>query len=89
MRYKWNKQKNIELKKIRGFNFDDVLEQLSKGEILQISEHPNKKKYPNQYIITLLYNNYVCLIPFVYESEEVIFLKTVYYSRKANKKLNV
>lgn len=89
MRYKWNEQKNQELKSVRGFGFDDILPILEKGEIISIFKHQNSKKYPNQYILILIFEGYACEVPFVFEDETTIFLKTIFKSRKANKSFNI
>ena len=58
---------------------------IDEGSILNIVEHPNKKKYPNQKLFIVDINNYAYLVPFV-EDKEKIFLKTIIPSRKATKK---
>ncbi len=58
---------------------------ITKGDLLDVFDHPNSEKYPNQKIYALNINNYVYLVPFVKEEDDVIFLKTVIPSRKATK----
>ncbi len=81
---KWNEEKNQLLQIIRGLSFEMVLDALEKGEILDIKEHPNKQKYPNQKIFVLRLKDYLCYVPFV-ENEKEIFLKTIIPSRKLKK----
>ena len=81
----WNKEKNKQLKKERNISFEIVSYLIETKQVLDIIKHPNKDKYPNQRIFVILYNNYVYLVPFV-EDEEQIFLKTIMPSRKATKK---
>lgn len=83
--FDWDKKKNEELKKKRNISFEDVLIAIDKKNILEVTSHPNKKKYPNQKMFILKINNYVYLVPFV-ENEEKVFLKTIIPSRKATKK---
>lgn len=57
---------------------------INQGEILDIIEHPNQNKYPGQQIYVLNIDDYVYLVPYV-ENDEEIFLKTIIPSRKARK----
>jgi len=50
--------------------------------LLDILDHPNKAKYPNQRIFVVAMDGYVCLVPFVDEVDR-FFLKTIIPSRKA------
>ena len=81
---KWSEEKNQILQLTRGLSFEMVLEALENGEIIDIKEHPNKQKYPNQNIFVLKLNDYLCYVPFV-ENDEEIFLKTIIPSRKLKK----
>ena len=57
---------------------------LQQGEILDDLEHPNPEKYSNQRIFVLEIDEYVYLVPYVEDKNE-IFLKTIIPSRKATK----
>lgn len=83
--YVWNPEKNLLLKKERGVGFEDVVFHIEVGDELDVLEHPNKEKYPNQKISVVLIEDYVYLVPFV-ESDTEIFLKTIIPSRKASKR---
>lgn len=83
--FDWDPEKNAQLREQRNVTFEDVLIAINEGNILDISEHPNKKKYPGQKIFVVDITGYVYLVPFV-EDEEKIFLKTIIPSRKATKK---
>ena len=80
----WNVYKNQQLIDERGVSFEDVVVYIQQGEILDIVEHPNKEKYPNQRIFVLNIDDYVYLVPYVEDRKE-IFLKTIIPSRKATK----
>jgi len=82
--FKWNRQKNLFLKKIRGVSFEQVLYYIENDFVLNIIEHPNQKRYPDQRIYLILMNNYVYLVPFV-DQENERFLKTIIPSRKLTK----
>lgn len=53
------------------------------GDEVDLFEHPNQERYPNQKILVVLIEGYAYL-PFV-ESAEEIFLKTIIPSRKATR----
>ena len=80
----WSLEKNELLKKNRNVSFFEVLQAIEQGNFLKINTHPNKEKYPNQKILQIEINNYIHIIPFV-ENEEEIFLKTIFKDRRANK----
>jgi len=81
----WNSDKNIQLKKERGISFEEVLVAVSQGAILDVVEHPNKDKYPNQRMLIVRIRGYAVLVPFVETSKEM-FLKTIIPSRSATKR---
>ena len=83
-RFNWDNNKNIELQKQRGISFEVVIYHIEIGKIVDILEHPNKTKYPNQKIFMININDYIYLVPFV-ENEKEVFLKTIIPSRKATR----
>lgn len=85
MNFKWDIEKNKLLKNERDVCFEDVVALIYDEKVLDIIKHPNSEKYPNQNIYILLLNNYVHMVPFVKENDE-IFLKTIVPSRKMNKR---
>ncbi len=70
----WNIEKNEKLKFERDIGFEDVVLAIDNNCILDIIQHKNIKKYPNQKILIVKINNYAFLIPFI-EDEDKIFLK--------------
>jgi len=62
-----------------------VIHHIEREGLLDIVQHPNSLKYPNQKMFIVRIENYAYLIPFV-ENETEIFLKTIIPSRKATKK---
>ncbi len=86
MRYfDWDARKNERLIQERGISFEEVLIAVAGGYLLDIVEHSNKVKYPNQRVFIVQIEEYAYLVPFV-EDEEKVFLKTIIPSRKATKK---
>ena len=83
--YDWNEEKNLLLKESRGVGFEEVIVFIKDGFLMDILEHPNRDKYPNQKILIVNINDYIYAVPFV-EDEEVRFLKTIIPSRKYTKK---
>jgi uncharacterized DUF497 family protein len=80
----WNAEKNQELINSRGVSFEDVVFYLQQGAIIDDLEHSNPEKYSNQRIFVLEIDEYVYLVPYVEDKNE-IFLKTIIPSRKATK----
>lgn len=79
--YKWNSEKNKQLKLQRGIGFEQIVLHIEKGDILEIVNHPNNDKYPHQQIIIVNISEYAYLVPFIQE-EKGMFLKTIIPSRK-------
>ena len=83
--YSWNPDKNKLLQQERGISFEEIVFHIQAGDEIEIFDHPNQERYPNQKISAVVVEGYVYLVPFV-ETEEGIFLKTIIPSRKATKK---
>lgn len=62
---KWNNEKNKWLKKERKLSFEAVLIAIDNGKLLDIVEHPDKKKYNGQKIFIVEIEKYVYMIPFI------------------------
>jgi hypothetical protein len=80
----YSKEKNELLKQSRGIGFEDIISAMDSGNILDVYDHPDQERYPNQKIYVVEALDYVYLVPFV-KSEDGIFLKTIIPSRKAKK----
>ncbi|HVA10857.1 MAG TPA: toxin [Candidatus Dormibacteraeota bacterium] len=83
--FDWNRQKSILLRSSRGIGFEEVVNAINDGYMLAIIEHPNSRKYTNQKIYIINFDDYAYCIPFV-ANKEIYFLKTIYPSRKYTKK---
>ena len=83
--FDWNDTKNTFLKAEREVCFEDVILAIEEGNLIEVSLHTNKAKYPEQKVLAVEIDGYVYLVPFV-EDEEKIFLKTIIPSRKATKR---
>jgi uncharacterized DUF497 family protein len=82
--FRWNPRKNEQLKADRGVSFEDVVLAMESGGLLDVMEHPNPRRYPNQGIFVVAIAAYVYLVPHV-EEPEYVFLKTIIPSRKATR----
>ena len=83
--FSWNQDKNELLKAERQVSFDDVILYIEMGFLLDVLDHPNQEKYKGQRIFVVDIDNYVYLVPFV-ENDDEVFLKTIIPSRKATKR---
>lgn len=83
--YVWDPAKNAKLKKERGVSFEDVVFHIGAGDEVDLFDHPDQERYPNQKISVLMIEGYAYLVPYV-ESDSEIFLKTIIPSRKATRK---
>lgn len=83
--FDYSADKNALLISHREISFDEVVLAIDEGNLLDVVEHPNKTKYPDQNLIVVQIRSYVYLIPFVRDGSNRIFLKTIIPSRKATK----
>ena len=81
---RWSEEKNIIIKRAREIGFEHVEMALEQGRLLDIIDHPNKKKYTHQYLMIININKYAYVVPFV-DEKDTYFLKTVFPSRKYTK----
>ena len=82
--YKWDHEKNEKLKLERGVGFEQIILHIERGDLIDVIEHPNQYKYPNQQMLAVKIKGYAYLVPFV-EDEKGRFLKTIIPSRKATR----
>ena len=80
--FAWSAEKNESLKIERGVSFEEVVFHIERGDLLDVLEHPNQRRYPGQRIFVVDIRGYAYLVPFV-ESEREIFLKTAIPNRRA------
>jgi hypothetical protein len=84
MVFTWRNEKNELLKKTRGISFEKVIIHIDKGNILDIVEHPNKNKYPNQKMYILNIEDSAHVVPFE-DVDGRRELKTIFPSRTATR----
>ena len=83
--FDWDDKKNEKLKKERNVSFEEVIVAIESKKLLDIVEHKNKRKYKKQKIFIVEIDNYAYCVPFE-EDNEMVFLKTIFPSKKLTKK---
>ncbi len=81
----WNDEKNAALHERYGFGFERVLVALTEGDLLEDRTHANADRYGHQQQFIVRIDSYAWIVPFV-QSEDGIFLKTMFPSRKATRR---
>jgi hypothetical protein len=84
MKFNYNQEKNLKLKKERGISFDEIISLIEDGFLIDVMNHPNQEEYPNQKIYLIDLDGYIWLTPFI-QTDTEIFLKTAFPSRKYTK----
>ena len=83
--FDWSDEKNAWLLVERNVSFEEVVFWIMRGGLIDILEHPNKERYPNQRIFIVKMDDYAYIGPFV-EDDNRVFLKTIIPSRKLTRK---
>ena len=78
----WNSEKNEILKNKRGITFEEIAFLIESGQIIGVEENPGRS---NQKMYVLEIEDYAIVVPFV-ETDDEIFLKTAFPSRKYTKR---
>ena len=78
----WSSDKNEILKRERGISFEEIAYLIESGQIIGIEENPGR---PDQKMYVLEIESYAIVVPYV-ESDNEIFLKTAFPSRKHAKR---
>lgn len=81
MIFNWDDGKNELLKKERRISFEEIILAIDNGQLLNVLAHPNPEKYGNQKLYLVALDDYVIVVPFREEGDE-IFLITAFPSRK-------
>ena len=81
----WNSAKEELLRERRGVSFVDVVTAIEGGDLIDITPHPNRKRYPHQRVFVVAVRSYVYSVPFV-EDERKVFLKTIIPDSDATKR---
>ncbi|MEO8167770.1 MAG: toxin, partial [bacterium] len=79
----WDEEKNDKLKAERGISFEVVADLIIGRKYVAILRNP---KRPRQRMFLVPIHGYIHVVPFVFDEESNVVLKTVFPSRKLNKK---
>ena len=74
---RWNLLKSERLKRTRGVSFEEIIQ----SKLIAVKKHPKKT---HQDLMLFEYKGYIWVVPYV-ETEQEIFLKTLYPSRSYTK----
>ena len=85
LRIRFNDEKNEILKATRGIGFDDIIDLIKNGYLLDDKQHPHSsKKHQRIYVVKV--EKYAYVVPYVIDrKKQEVFLKTIYPSRKYTK----
>jgi hypothetical protein len=83
--YAFDPQKNAWLIRERAISFEQVIALIESSKLVQVLEHPNAERYPNQLLYEVDVGGYVHVVPVVRRGR-ILFLKTIYSSRKATRR---
>jgi uncharacterized DUF497 family protein len=86
MEFFWNEEKDELLKIERGISFNEIVNIIQSGGLLSDVPHPDQDKYPSQRVMYVDVSGYIYVVPYVRE-DDILFLKTIFPSRKATKKM--
>ena len=85
MDFKYNHEKNAQLLKSRRIGFEEIIQSIAEGNLLEIRKHHNPTKYPNQEILYVRILKEVYAVPYIKEDNDTVLIKTLCPSRKARK----
>lgn len=83
--YIYDPDKSALLKQTRGIGFEEILDYLESGALVDVLDHPNQLLHAGQKIYELDIDGYIVVVPFM-EQDGRKRLITIYPSRKATRK---
>ena len=83
MQIDWDEEKNQKLIATRSVSFEDATRCILEGRISEVTKNSSRS---GQYCFVLMLNKYAHVVPFVVTEEGNIFLKTIFPSRKFQKR---
>ncbi len=79
----WDERKNLRLQLERKISFEEIAQIILRKEYIDILKNPSRR---NQKLFVIKFNGYIWAVPFLIDEKDNIILKTVYPSRKSQKK---
>jgi len=86
--FEWDEEKNKLLKLKRGVDFEEIIFAIENGQVIDVIENPSCN-HKNQFCYVVNIRDYIYLVPFVIGKNNIYFLKTIFQSRKHNKRYNI
>jgi hypothetical protein len=80
----WSEEKNLWLKSERGVCFEDIVQAIEAGDLLDDIPHPDTSR-SHQRLLVVEINRYAYAVPYV-EDGGIRFYKTIYPSRNYHRK---
>lgn len=74
--FRWNHEKNEQLKIEREISFEEIVLAIEGDGLLDILKYPDETTYPNQPILVVVSDEYIYLVPCV-EEADYYFLKSI------------
>lgn len=84
LHFSWRDDKNEQLQQERGIRFEQIVEAIRAGHLLDDVPHHNQEQYAHQRLIVVRFQDYVYLVPYV-QIENELHLITAFPSRKATR----
>lgn len=78
-------EKNKLLIQQRGISFEDIIDAIEHGKIIDDIIYHNILNYPNQRVLIINLENYIYKVPYIIDEQWRYCLKTIYPDRKATK----
>jgi uncharacterized DUF497 family protein len=79
----WDEEKNNKLKKERHISFEEIESLILAKKYIEIVKHP---KRPGQKVFILPIKGYIHAVPFLFDDDNNIILKTAFPSRRFHNK---
>jgi len=82
--FEWDDKKSLKLKRERNISFEEIAYIINSGGLIDIIDHPNQEKYPNQKLLIVNINGYIWVVPAERRGNRLRLI-TAYPSRKWTK----
>ena len=86
--FEWDEEKNKILKQERWVDFEEIIFAIDNRQVVDVIKNPSCN-HEKQFCYVVNIRDYIYLVPFVIGENNVYFLKTIFQSRKHNKKYNL
>ena len=86
--FEWDEVKNEILKSERWVGFEEIIFAMDNGQVVDVIKNPSCN-YKKQFCYIVNIRDYIYLVPFVIGEDNIYFLKTIFQSRKHNKRYNL